>query len=620
MGAARRTIVHIVRIRPVNPIRIRRTARPAPADAAATAPVQPRPDGNAAPAATPRRRPSRRSVIITALLALAAGAAAALLLTMPSIEQAGSTTLTRDATPVLDIQVDRPMGVLAANVDATIDGRPLPTSAIRIADGGALVQLRAPRLADGEHEVRVEIAKVGVLRRTLTAGWSFTVDTIPPTAKVVEPAGARNAGNPYAASGVAVVTALPLRTSIELEPGSTMRVFSTRGTTDSVTVEASDDATRTVELDLPQGAQAIVVSARDAAGNVAEFRRRVLVDTAGPAITVRAPRVVKDATLALPLTARDPHGVDLQVLLDGNVLEDAVAVSSTTEAPNADGTGSDSGNAAPTAGDAGEAQPGSDDEGDDGDLDSPLPIALSSRIVLDDRAYEGRHALEVVATDSLGKRRSLKRTVFVDSVESLADASGLRSGARGRDVVELHDALVKAEAATRAQLAADARTRTYGAATRDAVTRFQNARGVAADGIAGSETIAALTMRIVIDRSATTLTLFRLGDVVKTYRIAVGSPEFPTPAGDFEIVNMQENPTWTPPDSEWAKDAEVTPPGPDNPLGTRWMGIGGTIGIHGTNSPASIGYSVSHGCIRMRIPEVEELFEMVQVGTPVTVV
>jgi lipoprotein-anchoring transpeptidase ErfK/SrfK len=83
---------------------------------------------------------------------------------------------------------------------------------------------------------------------------------------------------------------------------------------------------------------------------------------------------------------------------------------------------------------------------------------------------------------------------------------------------------------------------------------------------------------------------------------------------------MQENPTWTPPDSDWAKDAEPIPPGPDNPLGTRWMAIYGTVGIHGTNNPASIGYSVSHGCIRMRIPDVEELFDMVTIGTPVTVV
>jgi lipoprotein-anchoring transpeptidase ErfK/SrfK len=83
---------------------------------------------------------------------------------------------------------------------------------------------------------------------------------------------------------------------------------------------------------------------------------------------------------------------------------------------------------------------------------------------------------------------------------------------------------------------------------------------------------------------------------------------------------MQKDPIWTPPDSVWAKGEKVIPAGPDNPLGTRWMGIHDTVGIHGTNNPASIGYSQSHGCIRMRIPDVEELFDMVSIGTTVTVV
>ena len=62
------------------------------------------------------------------------------------------------------------------------------------------------------------------------------------------------------------------------------------------------------------------------------------------------------------------------------------------------------------------------------------------------------------------------------------------------------------------------------------------------------------------------------------------------------------------------------PPGPDNPLGTRWMGLTAPgVGIHGTDAPASIGYSVSHGCIRMQIPEAEWLFERVQIGTPVVI-
>ena len=90
-----------------------------------------------------------------------------------------------------------------------------------------------------------------------------------------------------------------------------------------------------------------------------------------------------------------------------------------------------------------------------------------------------------------------------------------------------------------------------------------------------------------------------------------------SPASRVSIASGQ---CWTPPDSPWAQGALPIPPGPDNPLGTRWMGISApNVGIHGTNDPASIGYSVSHGCIRMQIPDAERLFEMVYVGTTVTI-
>jgi len=86
------------------------------------------------------------------------------------------------------------------------------------------------------------------------------------------------------------------------------------------------------------------------------------------------------------------------------------------------------------------------------------------------------------------------------------------------------------------------------------------------------------------------------------------------------VVVKQRNPWWRPPDSDWAKDAKPIPPGPGNPLGTRWMGLdAAAVGIHGTPDAASIGYSASHGCIRMRVPEAEWLFEQVEIGTPVVI-
>jgi lipoprotein-anchoring transpeptidase ErfK/SrfK len=105
------------------------------------------------------------------------------------------------------------------------------------------------------------------------------------------------------------------------------------------------------------------------------------------------------------------------------------------------------------------------------------------------------------------------------------------------------------------------------------------------------------------------------------FRVAVGQPIYPTPLGTFTIVTMQRNPWWYPPDSDWAAGASPIPPGPGNPLGTRWMGLSASgVGIHGTPDAASIGYSASHGCIRMRIPDAEWLFERVEVGSTVFIV
>jgi lipoprotein-anchoring transpeptidase ErfK/SrfK len=128
---------------------------------------------------------------------------------------------------------------------------------------------------------------------------------------------------------------------------------------------------------------------------------------------------------------------------------------------------------------------------------------------------------------------------------------------------------------------------------------------------------------IVIKRSSNRLIFYRPGGakgmrMVRKFGVATGQASFPTPLGSFEIVRMQRNPWWLPPDSDWAEGAEPIPPGPGNPLGTRWMGLSTpAVGIHGTPDAASIGYSASHGCIRMLVPEAEWLFERVEEGTPV---
>ena len=123
---------------------------------------------------------------------------------------------------------------------------------------------------------------------------------------------------------------------------------------------------------------------------------------------------------------------------------------------------------------------------------------------------------------------------------------------------------------------------------------------------------------IVILRESKRLLLYSKKKMVRRFGIATGQSSYPTPTGDYEITNMQRNPWWYPPPSDWAAESEPVPPGPGNPLGTRWMGISAPyVGIHGTPDSASIGYSASHGCVRMRIPDAEWLFRRVEVGTPV---
>jgi L,D-transpeptidase-like protein/putative peptidoglycan binding protein len=130
-----------------------------------------------------------------------------------------------------------------------------------------------------------------------------------------------------------------------------------------------------------------------------------------------------------------------------------------------------------------------------------------------------------------------------------------------------------------------------------------------------------LTQAIVIMRSSNRLLYFHRLKLVRWFGVATGQSAYPTPLGDYEIVTKQRDPWWYPPPSPWAKDSDPVPPGPGNPLGTRWMGLSAPyVGIHGTPDAASIGYSASHGCIRMRIPDAEWLFQHVEIGTPVFII
>jgi hypothetical protein len=126
---------------------------------------------------------------------------------------------------------------------------------------------------------------------------------------------------------------------------------------------------------------------------------------------------------------------------------------------------------------------------------------------------------------------------------------------------------------------------------------------------------------IVIRRGSNQLHLYHGMRPWRVFPVATGQAIYPTPLGRFRIVVKWRNPWWYPPSSPWAAGLKPVPPGPGNPLGTRWMGLSAPgVGIHGTPDAASIGYSASHGCIRMRIHEAEWLFRQVRIGTTVFIV
>jgi hypothetical protein len=127
---------------------------------------------------------------------------------------------------------------------------------------------------------------------------------------------------------------------------------------------------------------------------------------------------------------------------------------------------------------------------------------------------------------------------------------------------------------------------------------------------------------VTIDKSSFRLRLFKRLKLSKSYGVAVGQPAYPTPSGLFSVANKAVNPAWTAPNSPWAgayRNETVAGGSAENPLKARWMGIVNGVGIHGTGEPGSIGSRASHGCIRMTVPDVIDLYPRVPVGTPVLI-
>jgi lipoprotein-anchoring transpeptidase ErfK/SrfK len=189
------------------------------------------------------------------------------------------------------------------------------------------------------------------------------------------------------------------------------------------------------------------------------------------------------------------------------------------------------------------------------------------------------------------------------SVEPTGDALAVVSGHEGR---KLRDNLLT-EQLKAAVLSGDA-SRTIRArvhATKPEVTK--------------QEVASQYPSYLTLDRGTFTLRLWEDLKLAKTYTVAVGQEGLETPEGLYEIQEKEENPVWNVPESDWAGDlaGQTIPPGPSNPIKARWMGIYEGAGIHGTEELESLGTAASHGCVRMAIADVEELYDQVEVGTPI---
>jgi lipoprotein-anchoring transpeptidase ErfK/SrfK len=141
------------------------------------------------------------------------------------------------------------------------------------------------------------------------------------------------------------------------------------------------------------------------------------------------------------------------------------------------------------------------------------------------------------------------------------------------------------------------------------------AEALAQDQQTAPENAEELRRRIIISIADRKLAVVEDGRVLKVYQTAVGADATPSPTGVFKIATRVKNPTW------YGPHGQIVSPGKSNPLGDRWMGLSRKgYGIHGTNNQRSVGHNVSHGCIRMRKADVEELFEIVKVGDVVEMV
>ena len=442
----------------------------------------------------------------------------------------------------------------------SVDGQALPVADVTLRTGGVQARLTLP---DGQHTVALSYESGGLLSRHLSRSWRFTVDTEAPKVTVASPStfpvlSAKS-------SGIVLRLSEPATVSLSLD-GASLALDPAGSTADTVKATVAAE----------EGRHVLVAGVTDSAGNVSTLSWDLMVDYRAPVLTVvDVPDTeiwndTNSASVGVKVTDSFPDQVAVTAMLDGSAVTLKEGAATERERQFSFDTGT-------------------------------LP--------------EGTHGLSVSVMDTAGHVSTFERSFLVDT-SNIFGARTLKTGAQGEDVNQLQR-ILKIKGA----YAGDP-TGTLDESTAAAVAAFNGQHGLAGGEVVTQQTLKYLLGHVRIDVSERKLYLYGGDDrLLKTYSVAVGMVAYPTPTGVFRIITKQKNPTWNPPDSAWAAGMGPVPPGPANPLGTRWMGLNSPgIGIHGTPAPSSIGTAASHGCIRMRIPEVEDLFDRVFVGTPVEIV
>jgi len=477
------------------------------------------------------------------------------------------------ASPAPSLSVELRNAGRLGDLAVTVDGRDV-TGTVR----GARDRLLIPTsgLREGTHRVEVSFRSGNLFARTVSRSWEFDVDTRAPRMRVAAPAeGSLSKRRRVTFRGVA-------------EPGARVAVAWKGGDRSGV---ARPDGRFALTARLPEGLVATTVSARDRAGNTTQVQSEVVVDTLAPTLSVSQPRTgttlsQTDEPLIRGVVGRDDPGV----LIYGATVNRRQAVA----LPGAAGVRATTGGLQEVS-----------------STTTPLEIQGRAFQLAVGTLPQGLNTVDVWVKDRAGNLARKRLRLMVDSSEEFG-ALDMVQGARGDDARALNRRL-KQSGVLRGAV-----TATFGPRTRGALLRYQRSRKLKATGMLDAKTRESMVGRIVVDLSEYSLRLYRDGRVVKRYRVAVGAPGFPTPTGDYTVVDKQVDPSWFPPDSPWAAGLGPIPPGPGNPLGTRWIGTSApAIGIHGTYASSSIGTAASHGCIRMNIKDVEELYEYVSLGMPV---